>query len=425
MANTVLVGCQWGDEGKGKIVDVLAEEADIVVRYQGGSNAGHTVEIGRDRFVLHVIPSGILRPDKICVIGNGVVVDPLALVKEMTELRGRGIGLDGRFFVSDRSHVVFPYHRIMDESHERSAEGGRKIGTTKRGIGPCYGDKAMRSGLRIGDLLEPEFEALLGSRAEEKNRVIAAMGGEPVDRAALAADHREAVRTLRPFVCDTVELLNRAVADRQRILFEGAQGTMLDIDFGTYPFVTSSNATAGGACTGTGVAPRHIDRVVGVVKAYTTRVGEGPFPTELRDDLGMRLRDNGREFGATTGRERRCGWFDAVVTRYSAAINGVHSLAVTKLDVLDAFDTLRIAVAYECDGRRWSTVPGSSRVLARCRPIYEEMPGWRTGTRNVRRLEDLPPAARQYVSRLCELTGAPLGILSVGASRDSTLRIGL
>ena len=423
MANTVLIGAQWGDEGKGKIIDVLTAESDVVVRYQGGNNAGHTVLIGDEKYVLHLLPSGILHEGKACVIGNGVVVDPVALAGEIGELKARGIDFDGRLAISDRAHVVFPYHRTLDESREAGRSDDTRIGTTKRGIGPCYGDKVSRVGLRMGDLLDPAFGDLLRERLGEVNRILAALGAPPVDVDMLELRTREAVAVLKPYVCDTLPRLAAALHDGLSILFEGAQGTMLDIDFGTYPFVTSSNATAGGACTGSGVAPNRIDRVIGVVKAYTTRVGEGPFPTELRDETGALLGKEGNEFGATTGRPRRCGWFDAVVARHSAMINGVDYWAMTKLDVLDKLETLRICTAYECDGRRIDTVPAGIRALAACKPVYEEMPGWRTSTAGVTRFEDLPPAARNYVARLCELTGVPLGILSVGAARASTLRI--
>ncbi|MBM4142541.1 MAG: adenylosuccinate synthase [Lentisphaerae bacterium] len=425
MPNTVIVGAQWGDEGKGKIIDVLTEEADVVARYQGGNNAGHTVEIGAEHYVLHLIPSGILHDDKICVIGNGVVVDPLALLGEMDALHARGIATKDKLLVGDRCHVVFPYHRLMDESREARLARGRKIGTTKRGIGPSYGDKASRQGLRACDLVDPAFPDLLAQRLEEVNSVLQAVGAEPVDPPRLTAAYAVAAERLAPYITDSVVYLNRAVASGKSVLFEGAQGTMLDIDFGTYPFVTSSNATAGGACTGTGVAPHRIDRVVGVVKAYTTRVGEGPFPTELDDETGKHIGRTGHEFGATTGRARRCGWFDAVVARYSAMINGIDMWAMTKLDVLDALETIRICVAYDCGGERLDRVPANVRRLVRCRPVYEEMPGWRASTRNARRMEDLPAAARAYVDRLCEITGVPLGLLSVGADRNSTLRAGL
>lgn len=422
MANTVLIGAQWGDEGKGKIIDVLTRSVDWVVRFQGGNNAGHTVEVGSDKYVLHLIPSGILHPTKKCVIGNGVVVDPLACVAEIAELEKRGVAVKGRLFVSDRAHLVFPYHRAMDEAREHRAKPNKdRLGTTKRGIGPAYADKASRIGLRAGDMFDPEFFDKLETYIREKNDVLKAWGASPLEPAAVLAEYGRAAEVLKPFVTDTVVLLNEAVARGESILFEGAQGTMLDIDFGTYPFVTSSNATAGGACTGTGVAPNRIDHVIGVIKAYTTRVGEGPFPTELRDALGERLRERGREFGATTGRPRRCGWFDAVVARYSAMVNGIDQWALTKLDILDDFDTIPICVAYEYDGQRMKNLPASVRVLEQCRPIYEDMPGWKTSTAHVRCYDELPPAARRYVERLETLTGVPVRWLSLGPQRDSTI----
>ena len=425
MPNTVLIGAQWGDEGKGKIIDVLTKEVDWVVRYQGGNNAGHTVEIGDARYVLHLIPSGILHSGKKCVIGNGVVVDPVSLVKELDELQQRGVKPDGRLFISDRAHVVFPFHRLIDESREQTRSHNDKIGTTKRGIGPTYADKAARVGLRMGDLLDPDFPALLSVRLREQNQLLAALGAVPMVEKEVLAEYTEVARRLAPFITDTIPLLNRGIANGESVLFEGAQGTMLDIDFGTYPFVTSSSATAGGACTGSGVAPHRIDRVIGVLKAYTTRVGEGPFPTELRDDTGKIIRETGHEFGATTGRPRRCGWFDAVVARYSVLINGIDVWAVTKLDVLDSLETIRICVAYECGGKRYDTVPANIRVLEKCKPIYEEFKGWNTSTKDVCRFEDLPAQAKAYLRRLEELTGVPVWILSVGPRRDSTMKLPL
>jgi len=425
MANTVIVGAQWGDEGKGKIIDVLSEEADIVVRYQGGNNAGHTVKTGDATYVLHLVPSGILHPEKMCVLGNGVVIDPLAFLDEVTKIESKGISTRGRLFVSERAHVVFPYHRALDEQREARSSRDRKIGTTKRGIGPCYGDKVSRVGLRVCDLLDSRFGELVTPRLEEANRVLQALGGEALDSAQIVRQYQEAAARIAPYVTDTVVLLNRAIREGKAVLFEGAQGTLLDIDFGSYPFVTSSNATAGGACTGTGIPPHRIDRVIGVVKAYTTRVGEGPFATELCDEVGATLSREGNEFGATTGRPRRCGWFDAVVARYAAMINGVDFWAITKLDVMDGIKTIKICTAYEYKGQILETVPASAHVLARCRPIYEEMEGWQTSIRNVVRWEDLPVQARSYVNRLCELTGVPLGILSVGAGRENTLRVGI
>ena len=425
MPATVLVGAQWGDEGKGKIIDVLSESTDIVVRFQGGSNAGHTVIVGEEKYVLHLMPSGILHPGKICVIGNGVVVDPQALIKEVDELIERGVEFAGRFFVSDRAHVVFPYHGALDSQREDQSEGAEKIGTTKRGIGPTYSDKVARIGLRMGDLVSDDFPELLASRVENANQALVAMGADPVDYDTVCTQYQALAERLKPYVADCIPMLTQAQRDGKSILFEGAQGTMLDIDFGTFPYVTSSNATAGGACTGSGVPPNRIDRVLGVVKAYTTRVGEGPFPTELFDVDGETLAREGHEFGATTGRPRRCGWFDAVVARYAANVNGVDLWAITKLDVLDNFERIKIAVAYEADGVRYDTVPASVTTLARCKPIYEEMPGWQSRTSEISAYDDLPQAAREYVARLCELTGVELGVLSVGAGRSQTLRIKL
>lgn len=423
MPNTVLIGAQWGDEGKGKIIDVLTEESDWVVRYQGGNNAGHTVEIGAERYVLHLVPSGMLHHGKTCVIGNGVVIDPLALTTELKGLEERGIRGDGRLFISDRAHVVFPYHKFIDEYRESKPSTGDKIGTTKRGIGPTYGDKAARTGLRMGDLLDPLFPELLKSRVDAANRVLIAHGAPLVDAAAVLRDYQEAARYLAPFIADTIPLVNGAIAVGKSILFEGAQGTMLDIDYGTYPFVTSSSATAGGACTGAGVAPHRIHRVVGVVKGYSTRVGEGPFPTELKDAMGEKIRAIGHEFGATTGRPRRCGWFDAVVARYSVMINGIDWWAMTKLDVLDSLERIKVCVAYRCDGRTYETVPANVRILEKCEPVYEEFPGWMTSTREVKRVEDLPANALAYVRELARLTGTPIGMLSFGPNRESTLRL--
>lgn len=425
MPNTVLIGAQWGDEGKGKIIDVLTEDADVVVRYQGGNNAGHTVKIAGEKYVLHLIPSGILHDNKLCVIGNGVVVDPLALLEEMDGLEIRGVSAAGRLLISDRCHVVFPYHRALDEAREVRLSQGRRIGTTKRGIGPAYGDKSTRQGLRMADLMSETFPEMVRRRIDESNSVLVAMGAEPLDGEAIVSEYVSAADRVRPYVADTLTRLNHEIDEGKSVLFEGAQGTMLDIDFGSYPFVTSSNATAGGACTGSGIAPHRIDRVVGVIKAYTTRVGEGPFPTELDDEIGETLRREGGEFGATTGRPRRCGWFDAVVGKYAAMINGADHWAMTKLDVLDSLERLKICVGYECDGEVRDTLPARIRDLQRCRPVYEEMPGWKTPTTGASRLEDLPQAARDYVDRLCELTGVALGILSVGPGRESTIRVAL
>ncbi len=423
MTNTLLIGAQWGDEGKGKIVDFLSRDADVVVRYQGGSNAGHTIEIGADRYVLHLIPSGILYPDKTCVIGNGLVVDPLALVHEIQDLEKRGILSAGRLHVSDRAHMVLSYHKALDAGRESRATRGSKIGTTQRGIGPTYADKASRTGFRMGDLLDPALPDRLRERLAEKNVLLKDMGADLIDPDTLCREIRQAADFLRPYIGDTVSLLNTAYKAGKQILFEGAQGTMLDIDFGTYPYVTSSNPTSGGACVGTGLPPRAINRVLGVIKAYTTRVGEGPFPTELMDATGEHLRQRGREFGATTGRPRRCGWFDAVVARYSAMVNGIDFWAVTKLDVLDETETIRVCTAYECDGKRYDTVPACIATLSRCRPVYTDFPGWKCSTSGITSQADLPPNAKDYVKALCDITGVPLGVLSVSPKRAGTFRI--
>lgn len=423
MPNTVLIGAQWGDEGKGKIIDVLTEKVDWVVRYQGGNNAGHTVEIGADKYVLHLMPSGILHPGKYCVIGNGLVVDPVALVKEIQGVVDRGVDPAGRFFISDRAHVVLPYHKLIDEYREKKPSTGSVIGTTKRGIGPTYGDKASRTGLRMGDFIDPDWATMLRDRIAANNRILAALDGPLVDADATIAATGQAIDYLRPFITDTIPLLHDALRRNQSILFEGAQGTMLDIDYGTYPFVTSSSATAGGACTGSGVPPNKINRVLGVVKAYTTRVGEGPFPTELNDATGEALRAAGHEFGATTGRPRRCGWFDAVVARYSAMVNGIDSWAITKLDVLDGFETIRVCVAYMCDGRRLESVPANVRQLERCQPVYEDVPGWHCSTKGATSWEDLPAKAQAYLRRLEMITGVRTSILSVGPQRDRTIML--
>ncbi|MGD9782153.1 MAG: adenylosuccinate synthase [Kiritimatiellia bacterium] len=424
MSNTILIGAQWGDEGKGKIIDVLTERADWIVRAQGGNNAGHTVEVGEERFVLHLVPSGILHAGKRCVVGNGVVLDPVALVEEIQGVVARGFSVEGRLFISDRAHAVFPYHRMLDAQGEARRAKGDQIGTTQRGIGPAYGDKAARFGLRMCDLVDPEFPALLRTRVEEKNRALAALGAPVVVYGDVLAATQQAMEVLRPLVCDTIPLLRDAVARGEDVLFEGAQGIMLDIDFGTYPYVTSSNAGSGGACTGSGIPPNRMDRVVGVLKAYTTRVGEGPFPTELFDAAGEELRRVGREFGATTGRPRRCGWFDAVVARHAVATCGVDEWALTKLDVLDGFETLRICVDYELDGRRIGHFPANVREVARCQPVYEDLPGWRASTRGAARFADLPDAAKRYIARLEEVTGVPVGILSLGPRRAETLFLG-
>ncbi len=419
--NTVLIGAQWGDEGKGKVIDVLTERADWVARYQGGSNAGHTVEIGGTRYVLHLVPSGIFRPGCRCVIGNGVVLDPLELVKELEGVRAAGIAFEGRLFISDRAHLVMPWHRALDAGRESRLAAGRKIGTTQRGIGPAYQEKMQRSGVRAHALASPRFGEMLQLRFREANDLLKMQGLPELDAASLIPSLEAAARVLGPLVADTATMMYEANERGESILFEGAQGTMLDVDFGSYPFVTSSSSTSGGAATGTGMAPARMDRVVGVLKAYTTRVGEGPFPTELTDATGEEMRKVGREFGATTGRPRRCGWFDAVVARYSARINGIDEWALTKLDVLDGFQTIRVCVAYECDGRRVDTVPADPDAFARCTPVYEEMPGWMSPLRGAADWFGLPEAARNYVKALESLTGVPVRVLSLGPGREDTL----
>jgi adenylosuccinate synthase len=413
------VGAQWGDEGKGKIIDVLTEKAEIVVRTQGGNNAGHTVFIGRKKYILHLIPSGILRPGKTCVIGNGVVVDPVSLVEEIDHLRRLGVRVNN-LCVSESAHLVLPYHRELD-AHRETLKGDKKIGTTKRGIGPAYGDKAARTGLRMIDLVNPErFETLLRHKIKENNEILKAFHARPLSFARVHAEYRAAGDRLKPYVANTVVLLHEATRRGAEILFEGAQGTFLDIDHGTYPFVTSSNTTAGGACTGSGVAPHRMERVVGVMKAYTTRVGEGPLPTESAEVADL-LHGMGREFGATTGRARRCGWFDAVATHYAAIINGIDELAVTNLDGLDSVETIKVCIAYRAGSARLDYMPADIDVLSRCEPVYAEFPGWLAPTSRCRKWKELPPRARSYLKALAELTGARLAIASVGPDRDQTI----
>ncbi|MFM8715447.1 MAG: adenylosuccinate synthase [Spartobacteria bacterium] len=422
MPNTILVGAQWGDEGKGKIIDFLTDEADIVVRSQGGNNAGHTIVIGGEKYVLHLIPSGILRKSKTCVIGNGVVLDPVALVGEIEGLRKRGVKVEKNLLISDTAHLVLPYHQALDGLRE-TQKGSKKIGTTKRGIGPAYADKASRIGLRTGDLLRPDvLKEKLTQRIKENNAVLKSLGAPTLNAKKIINDTLAAAEVLRPFITNTVMFLHRALEMKTNMLFEGAQGTFLDIDHGTYPYVTSSNTTSGGACTGSGVPPHRIDKVMGVLKAYTTRVGEGPFTTE-DDALGDRFHAMGREFGATTGRARRCGWFDAVSTRYSVILNGIDELAITNLDGLDGVETIKICVAYRLDGKVLDFPPTDSEHLSRCEPVYIEMPGWMKSTEKAKKFSDLPPKARAYVKKIAELTGAKLSIVSIGPARAQTIRL--
>jgi adenylosuccinate synthase len=420
MANTILVGAQWGDEGKGKIIDVLTGKADVVVRSQGGNNAGHTVIHRGTTYILHLIPSGILRRGKVCVIGNGVVVDPIALVAEIEGLRKLGLVIGKNLMLSDCAHLVMPYHRVLDEQRELR-QGRAKIGTTKRGIGPAYADKASRTGLRVSDLMQPIlFSKKLQAKVRENNSILQTLGAGAINYREVNEQYLAAGKKLRPFVANTVVYLHRALQRGKNILFEGAQGTFLDIDHGTYPYVTSSNTTAGGACTGTGVPPHRMDRVLGVMKAYTTRVGEGALPTE-DTKLANILHQMGREFGATTGRARRCGWFDAVATRYATMINGIDDLAITNLDGLDGLETIKVCVGYRLNGKRLEVPPCDAMQLDNCEPIYEEHRGWNQSTSNAKKLSQLPPGARSYVKRISKLTGARLVMVSVGPARGQTL----
>ncbi|MDP3730844.1 MAG: adenylosuccinate synthase, partial [Candidatus Omnitrophota bacterium] len=404
MPNTVIVGAQWGDEGKGKVIDIYAKKAGIVARYQGGNNAGHTVVIGKDSFVLHLIPSGILHKGKSCVIGNGVVVDPKALLEEINTLESKGIKIGKRLLVSRDAHVIFPYHRKLDELREAKK---KKIGTTKKGIGPCYADKVARLGIRFADLLnEKVFKDKLSENLEEKNPVFSKIYGvDGYSFDELYEEYSGYAERIKKYICDTTVFLNDAISKKKSVLFEGAQGTLLDVDHGTYPFVTSSNSTSGGASTGTGVGPNKIDKVIGVVKAYTTRVGEGPFPTEFSDDLMERIRTKGKEFGATTGRPRRCGWFDNIVVRHSVMVNGIDEIVVTKLDVLDDLERLKICTAYKYNGRIYRDLPSDIEVLSNCEPLYEELPGWKKNTTGITSYSRLPKNANNYLKRIQKLLG--------------------
>jgi adenylosuccinate synthase len=421
MPGIVIVGAQWGDEGKGKVTDLLAEQAQVVVRYQGGNNAGHTVVVGQQTLKLHLIPSGIHRPRVLCVIGNGLVVDPQALVAEMDELEANGLDTSG-LRISANAHLVMPYHLILD-GIEEERRGGKSLGTTRRGIGPTYTDKVARYGLRVQDLLDMAiFEEKLSQALEQKNALLTAVyGKEPLEMEPILEEYGACAQRLRPNIVDASLLVHEALTQGQNVLFEGAQGTLLDIDHGTYPFVTSSSPVAGGACTGVGIGPRQIDGVIGVSKAYTTRVGAGPFPTELTDAVGDHLVEVGREYGTTTGRRRRCGWYDGVILRYAARVNGLTGLALTKLDVLTGLPRLKICVGYEYDGQVLKEFPYQGAVLARCQSIYEEMDGWTDEISGARAYDELPPQARAYITRLEELAGVPIDIISVGPEREQTI----
>ena len=420
MSTVVVVGTQWGDEGKGKITDFIAQSAEVVARYQGGNNAGHTIMINNRKYKLHLIPSGIFYKDKICVLGNGMVIHPAALIDEIEYIQANGYATDN-LRISDRAHVIMPYHLLLDELEEER-KGTDKIGTTKKGIGPCYMDKAARAGIRICDLLDKEvFEHKLRQVIRVKNELLERVyGREPLQVEPILEEYLGYAERIRPYVVDTSVVLNDAIDAGRRVLFEGAQGVMLDIDQGTYPYVTSSNPTAGGVCIGAGVGPTKIHQVIGAAKAYTTRVGDGPFPTELLDETGDWIRDRGNEYGTTTGRPRRVGWFDSVVVRHARRVSGITGLSLNSLDVLTGLDTVKICTGYEYRGQIIESYPASLKVLSECKAVYEELPGWKEDISGVKSLDDLPETARRYMERVSELTGVPIAIFSVGRNRDQT-----
>jgi adenylosuccinate synthase len=422
MSNVIVLGAQWGDEGKGKVVDLLAERFNIVARYQGGHNAGHTVFIGEKKFVLKLIPSGILRPGVLAVIGNGVVVDLAALMQEMEALETAGIRVADNLRISNRAHVIFPFHRLIEKMSE-ARENRVPLGTTSRGIGPCYEDKAGRRGIRMADLFDPDgFRTLYDLLAADKKTLADTFHlNEEIDYAEIRRQTEEYAARIKPMVCDTAALLANAMANGERVLFEGAQGTMLDLDHGTYPFVTSSSAAAGGACTGTGVPPTKIDGIIGVSKAYITRVGSGPFPTESKDAAGELLRREGNEFGAVTGRPRRCGWFDVPLLRYTAMVNGFDTLVITKLDVLDSLEEIPVCVGYKLCGNEIHEMPATWRAMEAIQPVYEKLPGWKTSTRGISNYDSLPTRARDYLAFLLEKTGVEIGGISTGPERNETI----
>lgn len=423
MSTVVVVGTQWGDEGKGKITDFLAEQAEVVARYQGGNNAGHTILIDNKKYKLQMIPSGVFYNDKICVIGNGMVLNPAALIDEIQYIHDSGFSTKN-LRVSDRAHVIMPYHLLLD-GLEEDRKGDSKIGTTRKGIGPAYMDKAARSGIRIADLMDPEeFEAKLRRLVEEKNHVIEQVyGGKGLNADSILKEYLEYAEVLRPYVTDTSVVLNDSIDAGKRVLFEGAQGVMLDIDHGTYPYVTSSNPSAGGVCIGAGVGPTKIHQIIGVAKAYTTRVGDGPFPTEQNNPIGDRIREAGFEYGTVTGRPRRVGWFDSVVVRHARRVSGITGLSLNSLDVLTGLETVKICTAYKYRGEVIDYYPASLKMLSECEAVYEELPGWSDDITGVRRLEDLPATTRRYVERVSELTGIPITIFSVGRNREQTNQV--
>ena len=422
MSAHVIVGMQWGDEGKGKVVDWLTRNADVVVRHQGGNNAGHTVVVQGKQTILHLLPSGILHANVVCVIGNGTVVDPAVLLEELAGVTAAGHEVAGRLFMSDCAHVIMPYHKVLDKAQEKF-RGANRLGTTGRGIGPTYADKADRFGIRLGDMVVPDrFEQLLRPVLDYKNAILTkAFDEAPLDFDAVYDEYRRYGEQLRPYVTDTAVLVHRALTEEKRVVFEGAQGCMLDIDHGTFPYVTSSTTLSSGACTGAGVGPGELDGVIGVVKAYTTRVGEGPFPTELEDAVGKALRDKGQEYGATTGRPRRCGWLDCVQLRRAVMVNGTTGVALTKADVLGSFDAIKICTTYQINGAETRDFPTQLADLAVATPVYEEWPGWKTDISGCRSWDELPKNAQRYFDRIEELLGAPLSVISVGPGREQTL----
>lgn len=423
MPNTVVVGTQWGDEGKGKVVDLLTAGSDMVVRFQGGNNAGHTLVVEGKQFIFHIIPSGILHQDKKCLIGNGLVVDPAVLIKEMEDLKAAGISVGPeRLSLSEKAHIIMPYHKAIDLARE-AAKGRGKIGTTGRGIGPCYEDKAARTGVRAVDFTEPEIlEEKIRANVKEKNLILTRiLDADPIEVQPVLAEALSLGEKLAPYISDVSVELDQAVQEEKSILFEGAQGTHLDVDHGTYPFVTSSNPVAGAACAGSGIGPKQLHHVLGIVKAYTTRVGAGPFVTELDDEIGDYIQERGKEFGATTGRRRRCGWLDLVVVRDSARLNGLDSLAITKLDVLTGLESLKICTGYEIEGKRVDHRPASLKKTVLCKPIYKEMPGWQEDISRARQIDQLPPGARAYIEAIEQITGVAISIVSVGPGRDATI----
>jgi len=425
MSVKIIVGAQWGDEGKGKIVDLLSEQVDIVARYQGGANAGHTIVIDGEQYILHLVPSGILHENTICVIGNGVVIDPLALLEEIEFLKSKGISVDGRLWISHRAHLIMPYHKLLDQAKE-SKDADRKIGTTGRGIGPAYVDKVNRMGIRIVDLLDRDtLEEKLRTNIKEKNEILKKIYKEKeIDVDQIINEYLDFDKKIDPYIKDVSTFLNESLKDGKQILLEGAQGTLLDIDFGTYPYVTSSNPTSGGACAGVGIGPTKIESVLGVIKAYTTRVGMGPFPTEIGDEEDFDLRDLGGEYGATTGRPRRCGWFDALIAKFAVQVNGLDSFALTKLDVLDTLEEVKVCVAYKYQGKTITTFPSEMRILENCEPVYESFPGWQKPTSGIRSYQDLPANAKGYLDAIKNLTQTNFSIISVGSGREQTILIG-